>query len=63
MGTAKKEASRRTREGKTKDVNIRIKGENFYRSASKFDMEKDKDEKMTDSFPECNASDESAPQY
>jgi nuclear GTP-binding protein len=39
MGTGKKEASRRTREGKDgkqKDGNIRVKGENFYRSASKF---------------------------
>ena len=35
MGTAKKEASRRTREGKQKDGNIKVKGENFYRSASK----------------------------
>ncbi|CAK7242571.1 MAG: GTPase required for pre-60S ribosomal subunit nuclear export and maturation [Sporothrix thermara] len=35
MGTAKKEASRRTREGKQKDGNIKVKGENFYRSAKK----------------------------
>lgn len=36
MGTGKKEAARRTREGKQKDGNIKVKGENFYRSASKF---------------------------
>lgn len=35
MGTGKKEASRRTREGKQVDGNIKVKGENFYRSASK----------------------------
>lgn len=33
MGTQKKEASRREREGKVKDGNIRTKGENFYRDA------------------------------
>ena len=33
MGTGKKEASRRSRQGKTGDGlgNVRIKGENFYR--------------------------------
>lgn len=33
MGTGKKEASRRTRQGKTGDgmANVRTKGENFYR--------------------------------
>ncbi|KIH91871.1 nuclear GTP-binding protein [Sporothrix brasiliensis 5110] len=35
MGTGKKEASRRSREGKQKDGNIKVKGENFYRSAKK----------------------------
>lgn len=33
MGTGKKEATRRTRQGKTGDGmgNVRVKGENFYR--------------------------------
>lgn len=33
MGTGKKEASRRVRQGKTGDGmgNVRVKGENFYR--------------------------------
>lgn len=33
MGTGKKEATRRTRQGKTGDgmANVRVKGENFYR--------------------------------
>lgn len=33
MGTGKKEAARRTRQGKTGDGmgNVRVKGENFYR--------------------------------
>lgn len=35
MGTGKKEATRRVREGKTTNSNIRVKGENFYRTASK----------------------------
>ena len=37
MGTGKKEASRRERQGKTDDgmKNVRTKGENFYRSAKK----------------------------
>ncbi|KAH7133410.1 NUC091 domain-containing protein [Dactylonectria estremocensis] len=37
MGTGKKEASRRTRQGKTGDGlnNVRTKGENFYRDAKK----------------------------
>ena len=35
MGTAKKEQSRRIREGNTKDGNLRVKGENFYRDAKK----------------------------
>ncbi|EFX05417.1 nucleolar GTP-binding protein [Grosmannia clavigera kw1407] len=35
MGTQKKEATRRVREGKTTDGNIRVKGENFYRSAKR----------------------------
>lgn len=35
MGTGKKEKSRRAREGDTKDGNIRVKGENFYRDAAK----------------------------
>jgi len=35
MGTGKKEASRRERQGKTGDGlgNVRVKGENFYRCA------------------------------
>lgn len=35
MGTGKKEASRRAREGNTKDGNLRVKGENFYRDGKK----------------------------
>ncbi|PNS16241.1 hypothetical protein CAC42_6348 [Sphaceloma murrayae] len=37
MGTAKKEANRKVRQGKTGDgmANIKIKGENFYRNAKK----------------------------
>jgi nuclear GTP-binding protein len=37
MGTGKKEATRRTRQGKTGDglANVRTKGENFYRDAKK----------------------------
>ncbi|KAI9214558.1 hypothetical protein DS838_000508 [Geotrichum bryndzae] len=35
MGTNKKEKNRRIREGDTKDGNLRVKGENFYRDAKK----------------------------
>lgn len=35
MGTAKKEKQRRIREGNTKDGNLRVKGENFYRDAKR----------------------------
>lgn len=35
MGTQKKEKQRRTREGDTRDSNLRVKGENFYRDAKK----------------------------
>lgn len=35
MGTQKKEKLRRAREGDTKDGNIRVKGENFYKDAKK----------------------------
>ncbi|TWU73268.1 GTPase required for pre-60S ribosomal subunit nuclear export and maturation [Metarhizium rileyi] len=37
MGTGKKEANRRSRQGKTGDglANVRVKGENFYRNAKK----------------------------
>ncbi|KAK6202867.1 nucleolar GTP-binding protein 2 [Scheffersomyces amazonensis] len=35
MGTQKKEKSRRVREGDTRDGNLRVKGENFYRDAKK----------------------------
>jgi nuclear GTP-binding protein len=35
MGSRKKEASRRERQGQTKDGNIKLKGENFYRNAKK----------------------------
>ncbi|OBA27448.1 NGP1NT-domain-containing protein [Hanseniaspora valbyensis NRRL Y-1626] len=35
MGTAKKEKSRRIREGNTKDGNLRVKGENFYRDTKR----------------------------
>ncbi|KAG0671789.1 GTPase required for pre-60S ribosomal subunit nuclear export and maturation [Maudiozyma exigua] len=35
MGNFKKEKSRRTREGKTKDGNLRVKGENFYRDGKR----------------------------
>lgn len=36
MGTGKKEANRRIRQGKTGDglANVRVKGENFYRYVS-----------------------------
>ncbi|AJT05920.1 Nog2p [Saccharomyces cerevisiae YJM451] len=35
MGTGKKEKSRRIREGDTKDGNLRVKGENFYRDSKR----------------------------
>jgi nuclear GTP-binding protein len=37
MGKFKKEASRKTREGKVSDgmANVKVKGENFYRTAKK----------------------------
>lgn len=37
MGTHKKEANRKVREGKTGDGmgNVKVKGENFYRSGKK----------------------------
>lgn len=35
MGTQKKEKSRRARQNDTKDGNLRVKGENFYRDAKK----------------------------
>lgn len=35
MGTFKKEKTRRVREGKTKDGNLRVKGENFYRDGKR----------------------------
>lgn len=35
MGTAKKEKQRRVREGKTRDGNLRVKGENFYRDTKR----------------------------
>lgn len=35
MGTQKKEKQRRAREGDTRDGNLRVKGENFYRDAKK----------------------------
>ncbi|AMD20579.1 HDL165Wp [Eremothecium sinecaudum] len=35
MGTAKKEKQRRIREGNTKDGNLRVKGENFYRDGKR----------------------------
>ena len=35
MGTAKKEQQRRIREGNTKDGNLRVKGENFYRDGKR----------------------------
>lgn len=35
MGTAKKEKSRRVRQGDVRDGNLRVKGENFYRDAKK----------------------------
>lgn len=35
MGVGKKEKTRRVREGKTGDGNLRVKGENFYRDAKK----------------------------
>ena len=35
MGTQKKEKQRRVREGDTRDGNLRVKGENFYKDAKK----------------------------
>lgn len=35
MGTGKKEKARRDRQGDTRDGNLRVKGENFYRDAKK----------------------------
>lgn len=35
MGTQKKEKQRRVRENDTRDGNLRVKGENFYRDAKK----------------------------
>lgn len=35
MGTGKKEKQRRVREGDTRDGNLRVKGENFYRDAKR----------------------------
>lgn len=35
MGTGKKEKTRRIREGNTKDGNLRVKGENFYRDTKR----------------------------
>ena len=35
MGTGKKEKQRRIREGNTKDGNLRVKGENFYRDTKR----------------------------
>lgn len=35
MGTQKKEKQRRIRQNDTKDGNLRVKGENFYRDAKK----------------------------
>lgn len=35
MGTAKKEKQRRIREGNSKDGNLRVKGENFYRDSKR----------------------------
>ena len=35
MGKGKSEANRRIREGKTGDGNLRVKGENFYRSGKR----------------------------
>lgn len=38
MGTGKKEKQRRVREGDTRDGNLRVKGENFYRDAKKVQL-------------------------
>lgn len=35
MATGKTEKARRDRQGDTRDANIRVKGENFYRDAKK----------------------------
>jgi nuclear GTP-binding protein len=41
MGTGKKEATRRERQGKTGDgmANVKVKGENFYRYGKPSDIE------------------------
>ncbi|KAF1841528.1 NGP1NT-domain-containing protein [Cucurbitaria berberidis CBS 394.84] len=53
MGTAKKEASRKERQGKTGDGmgNVKVKGENFYRSAKKVKVLK----RLTDGKAQRNA--------
>ncbi|KAF2665112.1 putative nucleolar GTPase [Microthyrium microscopicum] len=54
MGTGKKEASRKERQGKTNDgmANVKIKGENFYRDAKKVRVLK----RLTDGKPTRNAA-------
>lgn len=56
MGTHKKEKSRKEREGKTGDgmANVRVKGENFYRSAKKVKVLK----RLTDGKAQRNAAGE-----
>jgi hypothetical protein len=43
MGTGKKEAARRERQGKTSDgmANVKVKGENFYRYVTRTSMTKE----------------------
>jgi nuclear GTP-binding protein len=54
MGTGKKEATRRTRQGKTGDgmANVRTKGENFYRDAKKVKVLS----RLKDGKPQRNAA-------
>ncbi|RKF63438.1 Nucleolar GTP-binding protein 2 [Erysiphe neolycopersici] len=54
MGTGKKEASRKIRQGKVSDGmgNVKVKGENFYRSAKKVKLL----DRLTDGRPQRNAS-------
>lgn len=53
MGTRKKEANRKERQGKTGDgmANVRVKGENFYRNAKKAKLVK----MFNDGKPQRNA--------
>ncbi|KHJ31671.1 putative nucleolar gtp-binding protein 2 [Erysiphe necator] len=54
MGTGKKETSRKIRQGKVEDgmSNVKVKGENFYRSAKKVKLL----DRLTDGRPQRNAA-------